>query len=111
VRAFVARVLYSAGESGAWRSHHRIAARSGGGAPTRREDEMSASGGGGLVPAAVGALLAQAGGSTPPVRWLVIGALALVAVYLLVAAVRCALRLVGLAVLVVVAWLAWRWLA
>ena len=47
---------------------------------------------------------------SPTGRWLVIGALALVAVYLLMAAVRCALRLVGLAVLALVAWLAWRWL-
>jgi hypothetical protein len=58
---------------------------------------------------AAGVLLAQAAGSPPAVRWLVIAALALVALYLLVAAVRCALRLVGLAVLAVVAWLAWRW--
>jgi hypothetical protein len=48
---------------------------------------------------------------SPTGRWLVIAALALVAVYLLMAAVRCALRLVGLAVLALVAWLAWRWLA
>jgi hypothetical protein len=58
---------------------------------------------------AAAALLAQAAGSPPAVRWLVVAALALVALYLLVAAVRCALRLVGLAVLVLVAWLAWRW--
>ena len=63
---------------------------------------------------AVAAALAAAAPSlplSPTARWLVIGALALVAVYLLMAAVRCALRLVGLAVLALVAWLAWRWLA
>ena len=51
------------------------------------------------------------GARVPLAQWLVIGALALVAVYLLTAAVRCALRLVGLAVLVLGAWLAWQWLA
>ena len=55
---------------------------------------------------------AGAGGERVPLaQWLVIGVLALVAVYLLTAAVRCALRLVGLAVLVLGAWLAWQWLA
>jgi hypothetical protein len=57
----------------------------------------------------VGALLAQAAASPPVGRWLMLGALALLALYLLVATVRCALRLVGVAVLAVVAWLVWRW--
>ncbi len=65
----------------------------------------------GTSPLAAGALLAPAAGSPSAVRWLVVAALALVALYLLVAAVRCALRLVGLAALAVVAWLAWRWFA
>ena len=52
---------------------------------------------------------AEVAGSSPTVRWLIIGALALVAIYLLVSAVRCALRLLGLAVLAAVAFLAWRW--
>jgi hypothetical protein len=63
----------------------------------------------GLPLVAVGAALVQAAGALPVTRWLIVGALAIVALYLLVAAVRCALRIVGLAVLVVVAWLAWRW--
>jgi hypothetical protein len=65
----------------------------------------------GPLAAAAGALLAADAGAPSTTRWLVLGALALVAVYLLAAAVRCALRLVGLAVLAVGAWLAWRWLA
>lgn len=65
----------------------------------------------GSLAGAAGALLAQAAGSSTTTRWLVIAGLTIVAVYLLVAAVRCALRLVGLAVLVLVGWLAWRWYA
>ena len=69
-----------------------------------------------LAPLAFGAAATLAAAAptlplSPTARWLVIGGLALVAVYLLMAAVRCALRLVGLAVLALVAWLAWRWLA
>ena len=56
-----------------------------------------------------GAVIAQAAGSPPITRWLIVGALAVIAIYLLMAAVRCALRIVGLVVLVAVAWLAWRW--
>jgi hypothetical protein len=51
------------------------------------------------------------GGQPPVAQWLVLGVLALIALYLLTAAVRCALRLLGLAVLLGGAWLAWRWLA
>ena len=60
---------------------------------------------------AAGGAGAAGRGEFPAARWLVIGALALVALYLLTAAVRCALRLVGLAVLLLGAWLAWRWYA
>jgi hypothetical protein len=59
---------------------------------------------------AIAALLAPAAQAQIG-RWLVIGALALLAVYLLVGAVRCALRVVGLVVLAAVAFLAWRWIA
>lgn len=48
---------------------------------------------------------------SPVMRLLVIGVLALVALYLMVSAARCALRLVGLALLAAGAFLAWRWLA
>ena len=61
--------------------------------------------------AALALTLLQAAGSPPMTRWLIVAALAAVALYLLVAAVRCALRLVGLVVLVAVGWLAWRWFA
>lgn len=67
----------------------------------------------GLAPAAawtLAGLLQSGAGRVPPERWLVIGVLAVVALYLLTAAVRCALRLAGLAVLLLGAWLAWRWL-
>ncbi len=72
---------------------------------------MIGSGAAGVSATEMGALLLAAARNPAPGRWLVIGALALVALWLLVSAVRCLFRLVGLAVLLLVVLLVWRWLA
>jgi len=62
-------------------------------------------------PAALALVAALAPAQPPVTRWVALGVVGLVAIYLLWASLRCAVRLVGLVLLLALAWLAWSRLA